>query len=52
LKINKGSNPFFAFINYYNLVTILNFRLAKDSTIDFVDSHLVDYPTPINLNYF
>jgi ubiquinol-cytochrome c reductase cytochrome b subunit len=29
----------------------LNFRLNKDSLLAFVDSHIIDYPTPINLNY-
>ena len=27
-------------------------RLTKDSIIAFINSHIVDYPTPINLNYF
>jgi len=27
-------------------------RWTKDSILAFVDSHIVDYPTPINLNYF
>jgi len=29
----------------------LNSRLNKDSLLAFVDSHIIDYPTPINLNY-
>ena len=29
----------------------LNARLNKDSLLAFVDSHIIDYPTPINLNY-
>lgn len=27
-------------------------RWAKDSILAFINSHIVDYPTPINLNYF
>jgi quinol-cytochrome oxidoreductase complex cytochrome b subunit len=27
-------------------------RLTQDSIIAFINSHIVDYPTPINLNYF
>jgi len=27
-------------------------RWTKDSILAFVDSHIVDYPTPVNLNYF
>lgn len=27
-------------------------RWNKDSILSFVDSHIIDYPTPINLNYF
>lgn len=29
-----------------------NFRWNKNSILSFVDAHIVDYPTPINLNYF
>jgi ubiquinol-cytochrome c reductase cytochrome b subunit len=31
---------------------MLNFRWNKDYTLSFVSSHIIDYPTPINLNYF
>ena len=27
-------------------------RWTKDSILGFINSHIVDYPTPINLNYF
>jgi len=27
-------------------------RWNKDQILSFVDSHIIDYPTPINLNYF
>jgi ubiquinol-cytochrome c reductase cytochrome b subunit len=27
------------------------FRWNKDSILSFIDSHIIDYPTPINLNY-
>ena len=27
-------------------------RWTKDSILGFVNSHIVDYPTPVNLNYF
>jgi ubiquinol-cytochrome c reductase cytochrome b subunit len=27
-------------------------RFNKDSIVSFIDSHIIDYPTPINLNYF
>jgi quinol-cytochrome oxidoreductase complex cytochrome b subunit len=27
-------------------------RWSKDYLLSFVDSHIIDYPTPINLNYF
>ena len=27
-------------------------RWTKDSLLGFINSHIVDYPTPINLNYF
>jgi ubiquinol-cytochrome c reductase cytochrome b subunit len=26
-------------------------RLNKDFLIAFVDSHIINYPTPVNLNY-
>ena len=26
-------------------------RLNKDQILSFVDSHIIDYPTPVNLNY-
>jgi hypothetical protein len=26
-------------------------RWNKDHILAFVDSHIIDYPTPINLNY-
>jgi len=26
-------------------------RWNKDSILSFVDSHIISYPTPINLNY-
>ena len=29
-----------------------NYRWNKNSLLSFVDAHIVDYPTPINLNYF
>lgn len=29
-----------------------SFRINKDSFVAFIDSHIVNYPTPINLNYF
>jgi len=29
-----------------------NKRWNKDAILSFVDSHIIDYPTPINLNYF
>lgn len=28
------------------------FRWNKDATLAFIDSHIINYPTPINLNYF
>lgn len=28
-----------------------SFRLTKDSLLAFVSSHIIDYPTPLNLNY-
>lgn len=28
------------------------FRWNRDHILSFVDSHIIDYPTPINLNYF
>jgi ubiquinol-cytochrome c reductase cytochrome b subunit len=28
------------------------FRWSKNSLLAFIDSHIVNYPTPINLNYF
>lgn len=28
------------------------FRWNKDATLAFIDSHIISYPTPINLNYF
>jgi ubiquinol-cytochrome c reductase cytochrome b subunit len=31
---------------------MLRFRLNKDYLISFVDSHIINYPTPLNLNYF
>ncbi len=31
---------------------MLSFRLVKNSLLSFGDSHIVDYPTPSNLNYF
>jgi len=30
---------------------MLNTRWNKDAILSFVDSHIIDYPTPINLNY-
>ena len=30
---------------------MLQTRWNKDSILSFVDSHIIDYPTPINLNY-
>ena len=30
---------------------MLNARWNKDFILSFVDSHIIDYPTPINLNY-
>jgi len=27
-------------------------RWTKDSILGFINSHIVDYPTPVNLNYF
>jgi ubiquinol-cytochrome c reductase cytochrome b subunit len=27
-------------------------RWNKDATLSFIDSHIINYPTPINLNYF
>jgi len=27
-------------------------RWTKDSILAFINSHILDYPTPINLNYF
>jgi ubiquinol-cytochrome c reductase cytochrome b subunit len=27
-------------------------RWNKDTLLSFVDSHIIDYPTPVNLNYF
>nr|NP_066413.1 apocytochrome b [Ochromonas danica]AAG18379.1 apocytochrome b [Ochromonas danica] len=29
-----------------------NFRWNRDYLLSFIDSHIIDYPTPINLNYF
>ncbi len=29
-----------------------NIRWNKNSILAFIDSHIIDYPTPINLNYF
>jgi len=29
----------------------MSFRLNKDYLLAFIDSHIVDYPTPVNLNY-
>jgi len=31
---------------------MFRFRLNKDYLISFVDSHIISYPTPLNLNYF
>jgi ubiquinol-cytochrome c reductase cytochrome b subunit len=31
---------------------MLRFRLNRDYLISFVDSHIISYPTPLNLNYF
>jgi len=31
---------------------MLKARWNKDFILSFVDSHIIDYPTPINLNYF
>jgi len=30
----------------------MTLRWTKDSLLAFINSHIVDYPTPINLNYF
>jgi quinol-cytochrome oxidoreductase complex cytochrome b subunit len=30
---------------------MVNLRWNKDSFLAFIDSHIIDYPTPINLNY-
>ena len=30
---------------------MLKTRWNKDFILSFVDSHIIDYPTPINLNY-
>jgi len=27
------------------------FRWNKETSFSFIDSHIIDYPTPINLNY-
>ena len=29
-----------------------NFRWNKNTLLAFIDAHIIDYPTPINLNYF
>ena len=33
------------------LILMTQTRLNKDFIIAFIDSHIVNYPTPINLNY-
>ena len=30
---------------------MLSFRWNKDYILSFIDSHIIDYPTPVNLNY-
>jgi len=30
---------------------MLGFRWNKDYILSFIDSHIIDYPTPVNLNY-
>ena len=30
---------------------MLRFRWNKNNILSFIDSHIIDYPTPINLNY-
>ena len=47
---NVSTAPF-TFMSVQVLNNRLNFRLNKDSLLAFVDSHIIDYPTPINLNY-
>jgi len=31
---------------------MISIRWNKDYLLSFIDSHIIDYPTPINLNYF
>jgi len=47
---NVSTAPF-TFMSVQVLNNRLNFRINKDSLLAFVDSHIIDYPTPINLNY-
>jgi hypothetical protein len=37
--------------NYKSHLIMFSKRLNKDSILAFLDSHIIDYPTPINLNY-
>jgi len=30
----------------------MKYRWNKDPILSFIDSHIIDYPTPVNLNYF
>jgi len=55
IALNVYEDPI-RFVHPDNLFLIHNIfmtqRWTKDSLLAFINSHIVDYPTPINLNYF
>jgi hypothetical protein len=38
-------------IKIIDLLFLMKKRVNKDLILSFIDSHIIDYPTPINLSY-
>jgi ubiquinol-cytochrome c reductase cytochrome b subunit len=47
----KNSLKFFVFKNYFFSFLLMKIRWNKDALLAGLDSHIIDYPSPLNLSY-